>query len=49
MGSDVESLYTSREVVEVAKIVYDAVMKTEIKFENVDWMEKMQEYCTDLF
>jgi hypothetical protein len=39
IGSDVESLYPSLEAVEVAEIVYEAVLKTNIKFENVNWME----------
>ena len=39
VGSDVEALYPSLEAVEVAEIVYNAVMETKIKFENIDWME----------
>ena len=39
VGSDVEALYPSLEAVEVAEIVYEAVLKTKIKFENIDWVE----------
>ena len=36
IGSDVEALYPSLEAVEVAEIVYNAVMETKLKFENID-------------
>ena len=39
VGSDVEALYPSLHAVEVAEIVYEAVLKTKIKFQNIDWME----------
>ena len=39
IGADVEALYPSLSAVEVAEIVYDAVMKTEVKFDNINWVE----------
>ena len=42
VGSDVEALYPSSEAVGVAEIVYEAVLKTKIKFENIDWLEQEQ-------
>ena len=39
VGSDVESLYPSLEAVEVAHIVYKAIMETEVKFAGVDYQE----------
>ena len=39
VGSDVEALYPSLEAIEVAEIVYQAVIETKIKFDNIDWME----------
>ena len=39
IGSDVESLYPSLEAVEVAEIVYKAMLETKVKFENIDYME----------
>ena len=41
VGIDVEALYPSLEAVEVAQIVYKAVMETEVKFVGVD----LQEAC----
>ena len=41
VGSDVEALYPSLEAVEVAQIVYKAVMETEVKFVGVH----LQEAC----
>ena len=37
VGSDVEALYPSLHAIEVAEIVYKAVMETNIKFENINW------------
>ena len=34
-----EALYPSLEALEVAEIVYNAVMDTKVKFNNIDWME----------
>ena len=39
VGSDMEALYPSLEAVEVAEIVYNAMMDTEVKFDNIDWQE----------
>ena len=39
IGADVEALYPSLSAVEVAEIVYDAVMSTEIKFDGINWTE----------
>ena len=39
VGSDVEALYPSLEAVEVAHIVYKAIMETEVKFAGVDYQE----------
>ena len=39
MGSDVEALYPSLEAIEVAEIVYQAVLESKVKFESVDWLE----------
>ena len=39
IGADVEALYPSLSTVEVAEIVYDAVMSTEIKFDGINWTE----------
>jgi hypothetical protein len=39
VGSDVEALYPSLDAVEVAQIVFNAMMKTEIKFKGVNYME----------
>ena len=39
VGSDVEALYPSLDAIEIAEIVYDAVMRTKVRFENIDWME----------
>ena len=39
VGSVVEALYPSLEAVEVAHIVYKAIMETEVKFAGVDYQE----------
>ena len=39
VGSDVEALYPSLEDIKVAEICYNAVMKTKIKFDNIDYLE----------
>ena len=39
VGSDVEALYRSLDAVEVAQIVYNAMMKTDIKFKGVNYQE----------
>ena len=38
-ASDVESLYPSLDAMEVAQIVYNAMMKTEIEFKGVNYQE----------
>ena len=37
IGSDVEALYPSLEAVEVAQIVYQAILETDVKFIGVDY------------
>lgn len=39
IGSDVESLYPSLDIDKVAKLVYEAILKSEMKWENIDFME----------
>ena len=39
VGSDVAALYPSLDAVEVARIVYNAIMETDVKFSGVDYME----------
>ena len=39
VGSDVEALYPSLEALEVVEIIYNAVMETKVKFDNIDWLE----------
>ena len=39
VGSDVAALYPSLDAVEVARIVYQAIMETEVKFAGIDYME----------
>ena len=39
VGSDVEALYPSLEAFEVAEIVYQAVLESKVKFDNIDWLE----------
>ena len=39
MWADVEALYPSLSDIEVAEIVYQAIMETDIGFEGVDYME----------
>ena len=39
IGSDVESLYPSLEAIEVAEIVYEAMLETEVSFDNINWTE----------
>ena len=34
-----EALYPSLEAIEVADIVYNAMMETNIKFDNINWVE----------
>ena len=36
IGSDIEALYPSLEAVQVANIVYDAVMESKVKFKGVN-------------
>ena len=39
VGSDVEALYPSLDDMEVANIVYKAIMDSEIEFDSVDYLE----------
>ena len=39
VGADVEQLYPSLHAVEVAEIVYKAMLDTEVKFDNMEWLE----------
>ena len=39
IGSDVEALYPSLCDIKVAEIVFDAIMKTEVGFEGVNYQE----------
>ena len=39
VGSDIAALYPSLEAVEVAKIVYNAILETEVKFSGVNYTE----------
>ena len=39
IGSDVESLYPSLEAIEVAEIVYNAMVETEVSMDNINWVE----------
>ena len=39
VGSDVEALYPSLDAVEVAQIVYNAMLKTDVKFKGVNYQE----------
>ena len=39
IGSDVAALYPSLEAVEVAKIVYNAIIETKVKFSGVNYLE----------
>ena len=39
IGSDVAALYPSLEAIEVARIVYNAVMESEVKFEGMNYTE----------
>ena len=39
IGSDVEALYPNLNAERVAQIVYEAMLRTKIKFENIDYME----------
>ena len=39
IGADVEALYPSLEAIQVADIVYNAVMETEIEFKNINYQE----------
>ena len=45
VGSDVEALYPSLEAIQVAEIVYQAVLEYKVKFKNVDWMTSTQQEC----
>ena len=38
-GADVEALYPSLSDIQVAEIVYQAIIETEVGFEGVDYME----------
>jgi hypothetical protein len=42
VGSDVASLYPSLDAEKVAEIVYQAVLKSEIKWTNIDYVEATQ-------
>ena len=42
VGSDVEALYPSLEAAQVAELVYKAIMKSQVKFENVDYREAVR-------
>ena len=39
VGSDVEALYPSLDAERVAMIVYIAIMQSEIKWDNIDYLE----------
>ena len=39
IGADVEALYPSLEAIQVANIVYKAVMETDIEFNNINYQE----------
>ena len=39
VGSDVAALYPSLEAEEVAKIVYNAIMETDVQFSGINYME----------
>ena len=39
MGSDVAALYPSLEAIEVARIVYNAVMESDVKFSGMNYTE----------
>ena len=39
VGSDVAALYPSLEAIEVDRIVYNAVMETEVKFSGINFTE----------
>ena len=39
VGADVETLYPSLEAIQVANIVYQAIMETNIGFEGVNYQE----------
>ena len=39
VGSDVEALYPSLEDTEVAEIVFNAIMDTDVKFDGIDYLE----------
>ena len=39
IGSDVASLYPSLDATKVAELVYEVVMKSEIKWTNLDYVE----------
>ena len=39
IGAEVEALYPSLEAIQVADIVYKAVMETEIEFKNINYQE----------
>ena len=39
VGADVEALYPSLEAIQVADIVYKAIMETEVGFEGVQYQE----------
>ena len=42
IGSDVEALYPSLEDMEVAEVVYKAIMESKVKFVNVDYREAVR-------
>ena len=39
ISSDVASMYSSLEAEKVARLVYEAVLKTDIKWSNLDYTE----------
>ena len=42
IGSDVASLYPSLDAVKVAELVYQAVLKSDIKWSNIDYIEAIR-------
>ena len=39
IGADVEALYPSLSAMEVGDIIYNAMLNTKIKFDNMEWLE----------
>ena len=42
IGSDVTSLYSSLDADKVATLIYNAIMKTDIKWSHIDFMEAVR-------